>query len=229
AIGVASESIGQVQFVRQLKSILNDKHVRSQLSAAGINAVRRCEADRVARHLVASLYSFRNVEIEDVTWLGRLRNDPEVIALDLESNFVSEEASQNWVRSKIKHSHEFRVIENRAGQKMGAYLIEDLGEESRLKLSLFLLPGQRGFGLGTSFIEKICLKIGHQSMVACVFADIKSTNIMAQRAFKKAGFAPQTTLATDSGVAIRYRFDLKAESATDYSQTFASSFRRRAA
>ena len=210
---------------KQIVKFFNDVELRRHCCQQSFKLYDKDASDRVARAMVAAMFRFRKCDLGDGDLLLSWRNDPEIRAVSFDSDFIEPDAHYAWLRRCLASDRNvISIIEDAAGKPIGQYRLE-FGEHFQdARLILGLIPSLRGMGIGTALIESASRMAMSTDRNLEVYANIKSTNVISQAAFRKAGFYPTSTLTVNGQVAVRFsmrRFDAAAET-TNYEYRKAS-------
>ena len=196
-----------VSIAKQIRVISRDKDLRAQMAVAGRDLVDGNGAQRIARGAAVYDFDFRRVCMDDARLLHDWRNDPETRAMSFNRGPISFEQHTRWMHEvTCSEQADAFVIEDQHRQAIGAWQLEFDSENRVADVSLSLVPGMRGRGLGTALIEKACRSISRTRPVAEFTAHIRPNHPMAQAAFANAGFEATEPVQINGQLATRLHF-----------------------
>jgi RimJ/RimL family protein N-acetyltransferase len=139
--------------------------------------------------------SLRPVFEQDRDLLFEWRNLPEIVNLSSSGLKVSRRQHDNWFNTALNqpHYHLFIILENDI--PIGHIRFESR-EYNEAEVSVYLLTGKSGRGIGVAVIQAACRLIFKQTSIATISAHIRTENTNSVAAFAKSGFAQDRKGAT---------------------------------
>jgi len=135
------------------------------------------------------LLKLRNITKDDCRDIWRWRNHPEVRKVCYETEPILYKEHQKWFSDKIIDANvDFFIVENENKQKIGQVRFEKKSKNT-VYINVNLNPNFFGKGLGSKIIKNTTgYFINKYSGVGNIIAEILDSNIVSQKAFKKAGY-----------------------------------------
>ena len=196
-----------VTIAKQLRVVARGKELREKMAEAGRALVDGNGARRIARSAAVYDFDFRRVCMDDARVLHDWRNDPETRAMSFDGGPISFEQHAHWMQEVTCAGREdVFMIEDQHRQAIGTWQLEFDSESRVADMSLLLVPGMRGRGLGTALIEKACRSVSRIRSVAEFTAHIRPKHPMAQAAFTNAGFEATGPVQINGELATRFHY-----------------------
>ncbi len=148
-------------------------------------------ADVLDTPKVEGAFTFRSVNQDDIDWLFKLRNDPDVRKGSIVEKCVSWEEHQKWFVSKLADSKVVFWAVEYGGTPAGQVRFDLDGEGAVTSISL--LPSLRGRGVSAKILQQACSCIFKQKPASFIRAIIRRENVVSLKAFLKAGFLVDET------------------------------------
>jgi perosamine synthetase len=133
----------------------------------------------------------RTATIADARMIFEWRNMPEIVALGKSQRAVGWEEHSNWFQSALKDDQHLLLIVQLAKQPIGQVRFDYVRPRS-CEVSIYLLPGYTGRGLGVLALRCACLEAFARLGVENILATIREDNQRSISAFQKAGFLQDT-------------------------------------
>ena len=124
---------------------------------------------------------------EDCDLLFKWRNLPEIINLSSSRRKVSHAEHKFWFQSVLENSNKLIFIIEEGGLPVGQIRF-DINIDGEAEISIYLIPGQGGRGIGGFAISIGCDLLSDQNNVKKIVANIRSDNSHSISAFTKCGF-----------------------------------------
>ena len=136
-----------------------------------------------------TLLKLRNVTKDDCRDIWHWRNHPEVRKVCYETEPLRYNEHQRWFSDKINNtSTDFFIVENENKQKIGQVRFEKNSKNAAC-INVNLNPIFFGKGLGSKIIKNATeYFMNKYSKIKVITAEILDSNIVSQKAFKKAGY-----------------------------------------
>ncbi len=126
--------------------------------------------------------------MEDCESVFNWRNDPEVRQYIFDPAPIVWEEHEQWFKKILNASDRHLLIGNSENESIGVLRIEPVGQKGG-EISVYLVPGNSGQGLGSLLIEKgIEWITRHQPQIKHLQAKILGENTASLKAFQRAGF-----------------------------------------
>lgn len=130
----------------------------------------------------------REAVMEDARAVLDWRNEPETRKHFFDCDPVSWEEHQRWFAGVLQAESRFLLIAEDARGAVGVLRFDQEG--TRALVSIFLVPGRAGKGLGAELLRAGARWVkGNLDGVAEIEAHIKRDNVASMRAFQEAGYA----------------------------------------
>ena len=144
--------------------------------------------ERVARLIVASQIVLRRATAEDCRNLFRWRNDEATRRYSGDGQPVSWETHRQWFDDVLGRADRLLVVGERDGHPVGGLRFDLDGRQATI--SVYLVPGNQGSGLGTALIEAGTRYLAqHTPEIAEIIARVSVHNRASIGAFEGAGYA----------------------------------------
>jgi RimJ/RimL family protein N-acetyltransferase/SAM-dependent methyltransferase len=122
----------------------------------------------------------------------RWRNIPEIVAVGASNRTVPWEEHRQWFHTFLSGGGYSLSIILLDGQPVGQVRF-DRKNDTTLDVSIYLLPGYTGRGLGISALTRACRQAFDDPSIHCIEAHIRQENQHSVSAFQKAGFEKSGT------------------------------------
>lgn len=159
----------------------------------------------------------RRAHLEDAPLVFEWRNTPEIRDLGTLQRGVSAEEHARWFEESVASATRRLFIIEDGGAPVGQLRFDDRGG-GRWDVSVYLIPGKTGRGVGVEVLTRGCRELFTEVGARLVVAFIRQDNWRSLRAFGKAGFTLDEPVA---GIEIpdRHRIAVfSSEARTDMSQ-----------
>lgn len=130
----------------------------------------------------------RKAKKEDLLFLLKLRNDPEVRAVSFNTNEIDIETHKKWFEKKLADKNCLMLIIEEKGVEIGQVRFDKDSAGEDAEVNIALVKEFRGKGYGTRILQKTCEYALKYFGVQKILAHIKSDNISSIKSFSKAGF-----------------------------------------
>jgi len=141
----------------------------------------------------ASNIHLRAAAPEDCDLVFEWRNKPEIIALGSSRKSVSALEHSDWF-GLILRSTNCRLFIILLDNKPIGQVRFEMNEKNHAEISIFLITGFTGRGLGVVSINQGCmLAFASLQEASCIVAFVRKNNVGSLRAFEKAGFQVENT------------------------------------
>ena len=143
--------------------------------------------ERVARLIVASQLVLRRADAEDCRNLFRWRNEEVTRGYSGDGQPLSWETHRQWFDDVLGRGDRLLVIGERDGHPVGVLRFDLDGRQATI--SVYLVPGNQGSGLGTALIEAEMRYLAqHTPEIAEIIARVSVHNRASIGAFEGAGY-----------------------------------------
>lgn len=134
---------------------------------------------------------------DDCDLLFQWRNLPEIVNLSSSKAKVSRSEHERWFKNALQNPnfHIFIILENEI--PIGQVRFE-LIQTTEAEISIYLLPGKSGRGIGVAVIQSACRYVFMEFSILKVIANIRSNNLNSISAFTKCGFSHEQSSATNN-------------------------------
>lgn len=144
--------------------------------------------DRVVGVIIKRPIDLRRAAEDDCEQIYNWRNSEEVRSFSGDSAVIPYDKHIQWYKNILVDSNRIILIGELAGEAVGVLRYDRDGERSTV--SVYLVPGKHGRGIGTELIERGTLwVVENWSDVRIIDAKINAENLASILAFKKAGFS----------------------------------------
>ncbi len=133
--------------------------------------------------------NLRPATMDDAPTVFGWRNDRSIIRLGTQDRAVGWDEHQAWFRETIAEVHRRMFIITLDGAPVGQVRFDKGGFEG-CRVSIYLINGYTGRGLGVAALRRGCRKILSAWDVPWVIAQVMNGNDASLSAFTKAGFEP---------------------------------------
>ena len=154
------------------------------------------------------MIELRPVTPADMEFVFNVRNIPDIVKLSSSQRFVTWDEHNRWYKQLLKRSADCRafiVVKNE--KDIGTLRFERNGSGADAVISIYLIPGFPGRGIGVTAINLGCERVfALWPNVRAVVAVVRRENEFGRRAFVKAKFVEEQNRATPSEyVLVRWR------------------------
>jgi len=150
-------------------------------------------AARVAARLLPELIALRLAQPADCEAVLAWRNDEETRRESHDPRSIDAESHRAWFRRVLDDPGKALLIGERGGEPIGVLRYDLQGEGARALVSIYLVPGNGGHGLGSALLRAGSRWLReHRPAVARVRAEIRPGNRRSIGAFADAGFRPDS-------------------------------------
>jgi RimJ/RimL family protein N-acetyltransferase len=173
--------------VATLHALVSNPLQAQFLSRAGSDTVDGRGAHRVAGRLMRSLIRMRRAAPGDSDAILEWRNAESTRRHSFDSKPIDAERHRDWYKTAITDSNRALLIGELEGKPVGVVRYEF--DEPKARISVYLVPGQSGRGLGPALLEAGCdWLVANVPTVRTVEADVLAENVASKNAFRDAGF-----------------------------------------
>jgi perosamine synthetase len=144
----------------------------------------------------AELLSLRPGNAQDAEIIFAWRNMPEIVALGSSQRSVDWDEHQRWLQQTLHDGHRLLLIVMLDGKPIGQVRFDCEGSDSAV-VSIYLLSGFTGRGLGVEALKQGCWEAFGKMNVRQILAHVRKDNERSLSAFLKAGFTVDTRVATE--------------------------------
>lgn len=185
-----ADALADADLQALLRGLLRMDDLRAGQARRAAELVDGQGAARVARRMLQPALHFRLAEAADAGPLFDWRNHPEVRRYSHDDRPLERAGHERWFAQVLRDPQRCLLIGERDSAPVGVVRF-DLREASAL-ISVYLVPGQLGAGLGAALIDQACAWLRHQHPhIRHIDAEIQNRNAASLAAFTTAGFLPQ--------------------------------------
>jgi UDP-2,4-diacetamido-2,4,6-trideoxy-beta-L-altropyranose hydrolase len=182
-----AESVGEELIEGTLRVALSAPDLLMSMSEKSIALVDGQGGMRVVRKLVAPVIALRRAELDDCESIFDWRNDKETRRYSSENRPIPLNEHVTWFKSALENQNRAILIGEINSSAVGV-LRFDRKERSAV-ISVFLVPGNHGKGIGGKMIEQGTLWLeSNWPEVTSIEAVIMDGNSASISAFSEAGF-----------------------------------------
>ncbi len=185
-----SEDVTVERILSALKHLLEDGRERLAMSECGKRLVDGLGTNRVANaimELTPEWIGLRQAAMGDSADLFEWRNAAETRKYSHDPREISPDEHERWIESTLGRNDRHLLIGEVSGRPVGVLRYDLEGEIA--VVSVYLVPGQHGKGLGTALIRAgIFWAKDHLPETRVLRASIHPDNIASRKAFVKAGY-----------------------------------------
>lgn len=170
-----------------IEFLLHNHEQRFRLSQAGMKVVDAKGVDRVVQKVFSDTVELRAAHKEDMQKIFEWRNHPGTRKFIFDSRELSFEEHKKWYEKVLQSQTSFLLIGHRGSQELGVLRFDVDLETQEALVSVYLVPGIKGEGLGllkagTRWLKK------NVSSVKKIKAEIMPGNRASEWAFTEAGY-----------------------------------------
>jgi RimJ/RimL family protein N-acetyltransferase len=183
-----AEAVTTDHIQRLLRVLCANRFLVKAIGACASEYVDGRGVGRVVKVLMATQIVLRRATAEDCRNLYIWRNDEVTRSYSGDGLPISWETHTQWFSNMIVRADRLLVIGERDGSPVGV-LRFDL-EGTQATISVYLVPGNQGSGLGTALIEAGTYYLAQHALeIAEIIAHVSAHNQASIGAFKGAGYA----------------------------------------
>jgi RimJ/RimL family protein N-acetyltransferase len=130
----------------------------------------------------------RRARLADAPLVFEWRNTPEIRDLGTLQRGVGAEEHARWFEESVASATRRLFIIEEGGAPVGQLRFDDRGG-GRWDVSVYLIPGKTGRGVGVEVLTRGCRELFAEAGARLVVAFIHQNNWRSLRAFAKAGFS----------------------------------------
>ena len=170
-----------------LKTFIATPENLRAFSSRGLELVDGKGAQRVASMMAPQEIIVRLAEAEDCDAIHSWRNAEETRRHIFDSQPIPIQVHRDWYAKALKNPDRILLVGELAGQPIGVLRFDI--ETEQATISIFLVPGVIGRGIGTQLICAGSRWLSrHRPEVKIVNAEILGENVSSIRAFERAGY-----------------------------------------
>lgn len=175
------------QIAASLRTLTASPHWVRFLSHSSADLADGVGAERVARRMLNGSIRLRRAVAEDCRAIYEWRNAPVNREFSMDPSPIQYEVHQSWFSNALTDPARILLIGDLLETPVGVLRFDLLQDAARV--SVYLVPGQHGKGLGPSLLSAGCdwLKAQHPE-VTHVTAEVMPRNKVSAGAFRRAGF-----------------------------------------
>lgn len=182
-----AKSVGIELLESALRVALSSSGLLASMSETGISFVDGQGVERVIRLLLTSSVMLRPAELADCERIFNWRNAEETRQFSFEAKPIAFDEHVAWFRKALENPDRQILIGESNGEAVGVLRFDR--DEKRAVISVYLVPGHYGKGIGVQLIEQGISWVEHNwPQVEAIEATIMANNIPSISAFSKAGF-----------------------------------------
>ena len=180
---------------RHLRVLFENPHLRQSISRSAMEVVDGRGVLRVIGMLDCSNIKIRLAVKEDSKSLFEWRNHLSVRTVSNNTEMLDWESHQRWFESALDDPNRSLLIGHRDGMPVGVVRFDLQGSGS--EVSIYLVPGMRGAGLGGKLLRSAERWYSdNRSEVQTLRAHVRRGNGSSQRLFIEAGYHEESTAYT---------------------------------
>ena len=157
-------------------------------SLAGKALVDGKGAQRIINKLFEQTFYLRAAELSDSQFLLDTVNHDEIRKFGASLIKVQADEHARWFAEQLASDDSYIYIVVKSGSQEAIGYIRFKVQQGAATLSVALLPGDQGHGLGVQVIKQGCYLLAKEAAVKSIHAYVRADNPRALHSFEKAGF-----------------------------------------
>lgn len=133
----------------------------------------------------------RRATMGDAEQVFRWRNDPKIVQAGASRRLVTWNEHLRWFRESVALSRRMLLIIQVEGVDVGLVRYDQLPQEGEVELSIYLLDGYTGRGLGSVAFASSLPNLYAWRNVTLIVATVRKDNPNSLRFFERLGFRPK--------------------------------------
>jgi UDP-2,4-diacetamido-2,4,6-trideoxy-beta-L-altropyranose hydrolase len=182
-----AKSVGIDLLKGALRVALSSSYLLASMSEVGASLVDGQGSNRVAKRLMASSIMLRQADLADCESIFNWRNAEETRQFSSGTNLITLDEHVAWFRKALENPERLILIGESNGEAVGVLRFDR--DEKCAVISVYLVPGNYGKGIGVQLIEQGVSWVEHNwPKVASIEATIMAENSPSISVFSEAGF-----------------------------------------